>query len=221
MDRGACNKHNARRQRTEFSQRSWTSIVEPVVSQLLAFFPVVTLLVLVPGGNNLLVLRTAAEVGTHAARAATAGTSTGIVAWSLAVALGVGGLVVALPGGLDTLRLLGSAAMIAMGLWAMFPRPSDGAAIRSSSGFLAGLGVCLTNPRTPLTAISLLPQFALPGAGVTSTLALGVEWAAVAGAWNLVCVLLAHGRLHGTRGRSVARAGGLVVCGIGVVGLLV
>jgi threonine/homoserine/homoserine lactone efflux protein len=191
-----------------------------VVTQLLAFLPVVTLLVLVPGGNNLLVLRTAAEVGTDAARAATAGTSTGIAAWSVAVALGVGGLVAGLPGGLGTLRVLGSAAMIAMGLWAMLPRRTTQARARSSSGFLAGLAVCLTNPRTPLTAVSLLPQYALPGAGLTSTIALGAEWAAVAAAWNLLCLGLARGRLDGSRGRMLPRAGGAIVCGVGVLGLL-
>jgi threonine/homoserine/homoserine lactone efflux protein len=194
--------------------------VVPVVNQLLAFLPVVTLLVLVPGGNNLLVLRTAAEVGTDAARAATAGTSTGIAAWSVAVALGVGGLVAGLPGGLGTLRVLGSVAMIAMGLWAMLPRRTTSAPARSSAGFLAGLAVCLTNPRTPLTAVSLLPQYALPGAGLTSTLALGAEWAVVAAAWNLLCLVLTRGRLGGSRGRWLARTGGLVVCGVGVLGLL-
>ncbi|WP_165821056.1 LysE family translocator [Nocardioides gansuensis] len=192
-----------------------------MVSQLVAFLPVVTLLVLVPGGNNLLVLRTAVEIGTDAARAATAGTSAGIAAWSVAVALGVGGLVAGLPGGLDTLRILGSVAMIAMGLWAMLPRHSTPAEAPPSSGFLTGLAVCVTNPRTPLTAVSLLPQFSLPEAGVLSTLALGVEWAAVAGAWNLLCLSLARGRLDGARGRTLARIGGLIVCGVGVLGLLV
>jgi threonine/homoserine/homoserine lactone efflux protein len=195
-------------------------MVACVVSQLVAFLPVVTLLVLVPGGNNLLVLRTAAEIGTDAARAATAGTSAGIAAWSVAVALGAGGLVAGLPGGLDTLRVLGSVAMIAMGLWAILSRRSTPADAPSSSGFLAGLAVCLTNPRTPLTAISLLPQFSLPEAGIMSTIALGAEWAAIAGAWNLLCLSLAHGRLNGARGRTLARIGGLVVCGVGALGLL-
>lgn len=191
-----------------------------MLTQLVAFLPVVLLLVLVPGGNNLHVLRTATEACPAAARSATAGTSTGIAAWSLAVALGVGGLVTGLRGGLDTLRVVGSAAMVAMGLWALFPRRTTKKSRLSSSGFLSGLAVCVTNPRTPLTAVSLLPQFALAEAGVTSTLALGLEWAALAGLWNLLCLQLARGRLDGRRGRILARTGGLVVCGIGVAGLV-
>lgn len=194
--------------------------MEHVLTQLLSFAPVVLLLVLVPGANNLHVLRTAAEVNDEAARAATAGTSAGIAAWSLAVALGVGSLVSDIPGGLDTLRVLGSGAMVAMGLWALVPRRTTRTIALTSSGFVSGLAVCITNPRTPLTAVSLLPQFALADASAVSTLALGLEWAAVAGLWNLACLRVASGRIDGARGRLITRLGGLTVCGIGVVGLV-
>ena len=93
-----------------------------VLTQLALFLPVVVLLVLVPGANNLHVLRTAVEAGTRAACLATVGTSTGIAAWSVAVALGLGGVVAALPGGLGTLQVAGSLAMVAMGLWALAPK---------------------------------------------------------------------------------------------------
>ena len=69
-------------------------------------------------------------------------------------------------------------------------------------------------------AVSLLPQFALTEATGLSTVALGLEWAAVAGAWNLMCLALARGRIDGRSGAVVARLGGVLVCGMGVAGLV-
>ena len=94
-----------------------------VLDQLLAFVPVIAILGLVPGTNNLLVLRTAAEVGAGPAGSVALGASAGIVAWSAAAGLGVGGLVVAVPGGLHTIGVAGSLAMVGVGLWALVPRP--------------------------------------------------------------------------------------------------
>ncbi len=190
-----------------------------VLSQILSFLPVVTMLCLVPGANNLLVLRTAAEVGAGAAGVTALGASAGIVAWSAAVALGVGGLVASVPGGLETVGVAGSLAMVAMGLWAFVPRRTAPVAERSSRGFATGLAVCLANPRTPLMAVSLLPQYAVAEATLTSTIALGTLWATVAMVWNLLCVTATRGRLTGTRGRIVQRAGGLLIAGLGVAGL--
>ncbi|NUR82175.1 MAG: LysE family transporter [Dermatophilaceae bacterium] len=56
----------------------------------------------------------------------------------------------------------------------------------------------LANPRCPVTAASVLPQFVAPGSpAAMTTLALGALWTLVAGAWNVVGVQLAH------RGHSV------------------
>jgi threonine/homoserine/homoserine lactone efflux protein len=189
-----------------------------VLDQLLAFLPVVALLCLVPGANNLLVWRTATEAGAGAAGATALGASVGIVAWSAAAAFGLGGLVTAVPGGLRTVGLAGSLAMVGMGLWALVPRattPTD----RPTRGFSTGIAVCLANPRTPVMAVSLLPQYAVADAAAASTVALGAIWAAVALAWNLVCVGVTRGRLTGSRGVVVQRCGGLVVAGVGAAGL--
>ncbi len=190
-----------------------------MLDQLLAFVPVITLLGLVPGTNNLLVLRTAADRGGGAARSVALGASAGIVAWSAAAGLGVGGLVAAVPGGLHTVGVAGSLAMVAVGLWALVPRPARPAAGRPSQGFATGLGVCLANPRTPVMAVSLLPQYAVADAAATSTLVLGVVWAVIALVWNGVWVAAGRNRRLGSRGSLVQRAGGLLVAGIGGLGL--
>ena len=190
-----------------------------MLDQLLAFVPVIALLGLVPGTNNLLVLRTATDLGAGAAGSVALGASAGILAWSAAAGLGVGGLVVAVPGGLHTVGVAGSLAMVAMGVWALVPHRARAAAGRPSQGFATGLGVCLANPRTPVLALSLLPQYAVADAAATSTLVLGLAWAGVALLWNGVWVAASRNRLVGSRGRVVQGAGGLLVAGIGAFGL--
>ena len=187
-----------------------------MVTQLLAFVPVITVLCMVPGSNNLLVWRTAAEVGAGTAAGTAAGASAGIVVWSTGTAFGLAGLLAAVPGGLRTVALVGSLSMVGSGLWALAPRRTT-APPRRSRGFGTGLAVCLANPRTPLFAVSLLPQYAVAGAAATSTVALGVTWATVALVWNLLCVAALRRRRGG--GRVVQRAGGVVVVGLGALGV--
>jgi threonine/homoserine/homoserine lactone efflux protein len=191
-----------------------------VVEQLVAFLPALVVITVVPGLNNVLVLRTAVASGPRAGAATAAGASAGIVAWSLAAAFGVGALVVGLPGGLDGVRMVGAILMLVLGIWGLVhhrPRPAP----EAGKGFAAGLAVCLGNPRTPVGALSLLPQYAVADAVTTSTLLLGVTWAVAAGMWNLICIgAVARGRLGQSGSRTVQRLGALAVIGVGAWGLL-
>ena len=193
-----------------------------MLSNLLTFVPVITLLCLVPGANNLLVWRTAAELGTGPAVATALGASTGIVSWSAGTALGLGGLVASMPGGLRTVALVGSVTMVGTGVWALYPRSRAQDQTQDqggSRGFTTGLAVCIANPRTPLLAVSLLPQYAVGGAAATSIVLLGTVWAMVALLWNVLCVLATRGRLTAGRGRAVQVAGGVLVAGLGALGV--
>ena len=67
------------------------------MESLIAFLPVVTVLVLVPGANNLVVIRETIAAGPRGGRLATAGTSLGILVWAVAVAAGLGVLLQANP----------------------------------------------------------------------------------------------------------------------------
>jgi threonine/homoserine/homoserine lactone efflux protein len=191
-------------------------VLEPVV----AFLPALVVTTVVPGLNNVLVLRTAVASGPRAGAATAAGASAGIVAWSLAAAFGVGALVLTLPGGLDGVRGAGASLMLALGLWGLVPARS-GRAPEAGRGFATGLAVCLANPRTPVGALSLLPQYAVADAVTTSTVVLGVTWAVAAGMWNLLCIgAAARGRLGQSGSRTVQRLGALALIGLGVWGLL-
>ena len=86
------------------------------MKSLIAFLPVVTVLVLVPGANNLVVIRETIAAGPRGGRLATAGTSLGILVWALAVAAGLGVLLQANPHVWVALQLVGGAALVGLGL---------------------------------------------------------------------------------------------------------
>jgi threonine/homoserine/homoserine lactone efflux protein len=194
-----------------------------VIDAVLAFLPALVVTTVVPGLNNILVLRTAAESGPAAAAATAAGASVGIVAWATAAALGVGGLVLAIPGGLDGVQVGGAVLMLGIGLWGLLPhRPRRPEPVAGDHGFATGLVVCLGNPRTPVGALAMLPQYAVAGAATSSTVVLGLVWAGVAVLWNLLCVgAVARGGLARGGSRVLQRAGAVALVGLGVLGLAV
>ena len=179
------------------------------MKSLITFLPVVTVLVLVPGANNLVVIRETIAAGPRGGRLATAGTSLGILLWALAVAAGLGVLLQANPRVWVALQLMGGAALVGLGLQSVLRSRTAGtrAADRrpGAGSFGPGLLTALVNPRAGIVAVSLLPQFVGPGQDpAATTLVLGVAWAAVAGAWNLVGVQLVDRSrtwLAGRRGR--------------------
>ena len=165
------------------------------MESLIAFLPVVTVLVLVPGANNLVVIRETIAAGPRGGRLATAGTSLGILVWALAVAAGLGVLLQANPRVWVALQLVGGAALVGLGVQSVLrsgTARSRAADRRPGAGsFVPALLTALLNPRAGIVAVSLLPQFVGPGQDpAATTVALGLAWASVAGAWNLVGVQL-------------------------------
>lgn len=187
---------------------------------LAAFLPVAATLVLVPGVNNLVVLRETVAHGRAGGFAAIGGTSIGILAWSAAVALGLGAVAVDHPQAFTWVQVVGAGLLVASGLRGGVrvvhqPRtvarqacseqpahPAQPAEPAQPDGrrrsFRSAAVTSLANPRCPVTAVSVLPQFVAPGsAAAMTTIALGALWTLVAGVWNVVGVLLAD------RGRGV------------------
>ncbi|MGO4600220.1 LysE family translocator [Terrabacter sp. 2RAF25] len=218
-------------------------------SALLAFLPVAVTLVLVPGVNNLVVLRETVTHGRPGGYAAVAGTSVGILAWSAAVALGLGALATQHPQAFTWAQVVGAALLVSNGLWSGLrvlrqPSPSlrsrehsvqlqpsgrgggRGRSVLSVGGrasFRSAAVTSLANPRCPVTAASVLPQFVAPGsAAAMTTLALGALWTVVAGLWNLVGVQLAHrGRGLLSRPRAKRAIEGVSAAALVAVGLSV
>ena len=105
-------------------------------------------------------------------------------------------------------------------------RPGEPAAAGADRGaYLAGLATNLGNPKAGVFAVSLIPQFILPGGHVfASGVLLGVTWAVTSASWYLVFVwVVDRGRsfvsrpsvttwLHGITGTV------LLMLGVAVVG---
>lgn len=135
-------------------------------SSLLAFVPVAALLTITPGTDTMLVLRTAGLGGARPATLAALGIALGCLVWGLAVALGLGALLVASPQAFDWLRIAGAVYLgwIGIGLIIRPHQAGQTASVMSGTAFRRGLLTNLLNPKVGVFYLTLLPQF-LPRGG--------------------------------------------------------
>ena len=128
---------------------------------LIAFVPVAALLTITPGTDTMLVLRTAGLGGARPAALAALGIALGCMVWGLAVALGLGALLVASPIAFDWLRMAGAAYLAWLGAGLIFRPHHPGRALAetSATAFRRGLLTNLLNPKVGVFYLTLLPQF--------------------------------------------------------------
>ncbi len=158
----------------------------------LAAFAVVTGLVsLMPGPQMVFVMTQAAWRGPRAGAAALAGLQLGNATWFVLAGLGLGTLALAWPGAFTALTAIGALYLAWLGFQALkdsgrhadaqpageLPRRSTGHALRDS------LAVALSNPKSLVYVLALLPQFVDPQQPVAPQLAL---LAAIAIALDLI-----------------------------------
>jgi len=189
---------------------------------LLTFVITTWLLAMLPGVGQALMLRQTLIHGRAVAWATIAGTSAGLVLWSLAAAGGLSAVLLANDAAYTILRLAGGFFLAFVGVRSLLAAPPPVAEPTSDEerpglrqAFAAGLATNLGNPKAGVFALSLLPQF-IPatGAAFLTTVGLGLVWAVVTGAWYLVFVWLVR------RSRSLIAAPGAqrtVQRGTGVV----
>lgn len=176
------------------------------------------LLVVTPGLDMALVLRTLAVEGPRQALAAAAGVVAGVLAWGLIVALGLGALL-ALSGTLYTiLQYAGAAYLLWLGLCMVRAAlksgaPSDAASpalpsapSRSGNWFMKGLLTNLLNPKMGVFYVSFLPQFVPAGASVLGfSLLLAALHATLGMAWFALLILGSRPLQHWFAQGAVAR----------------
>lgn len=143
----------------------------------LAAFAVVTGLVsLMPGPQMVFVMTQAAWRGPRAGAAALAGLQLGNATWFLMAGLGLGALAAAAPGAFTLLTAAGALYLAWLGFQAwrhagaepgeQAPRRATRHALRDS------LAVALSNPKSLVYVLALLPQFVDPELAVAPQLAL-------------------------------------------------
>ena len=152
------------------------------LSAVLAFSIAAALLTLTPGLDTALVLRTAAVEGPRRAMLAGAGVSTGVLAWGLMAALGLGAVLAVSETAYALLRIAGALYLLWLGFGMLraalsAERAQKLAAAASARGasstsgrgwFWRGLLTNLLNPKVGVFYVSFLPQFAAEGVPVVA-----------------------------------------------------
>ena len=161
-----------------------------MTSTLLAFIPVALLLTLIPGADTALVTRNALALGMPGARWTILGILTGCLIHATASALGLSAILATSARAYETVKLVGAAYLVWIGVQGIRNAQNDGAPDSPSRGghpFTQGFLTNILNPKVALFYLTFLPQFIPAGAPVlrTSLLlamihnALGFAWLSI------------------------------------------
>ncbi|MDQ6649233.1 MAG: LysE family translocator [Actinomycetota bacterium] len=203
---------------------------------LLTFAAAASLLVVLPGPDSLLVLRSILLRGRRVAAVTSAGILTGLAVWVGAAALGLSALLRASTLGYTALRVAGAVYLVCLGVQALRSsrRPAGPAAEPLAGqpvptgrtgvlgvGYWAGLVTNLLNPKVGVFFVTFLPGFVPSGAPVgTTSLLFGAVFVAEGALYFVVLVVLAErvARVlqRATVRRRLDRLTGLVLIGFGI-----
>ena len=139
----------------------------PSLATLAAFSLAAIVLTLTPGPDMTLFLGQTVANGRGAGFASMAGASTGIVAHSLAAAIGLSALIAASPEAFEVLKWVGAAYLTFLAYDVLrngSGLTGDGATKSGSlkKAYLKGLMINLLNPKIILFFVTFLPQFVSP-----------------------------------------------------------
>jgi threonine/homoserine/homoserine lactone efflux protein len=134
-----------------------------------SFLAVAALAVVVPGPDTFVVLRTSLAEGARAGSWAAAGSAAGNLVWGAASVLGVAALLHASATAFSTLKLVGAAYLLVLGLQALRAAvrgdtlapegATEGREHSSAAAFRRGLASDLLNVKVGLFWTALVPQF--------------------------------------------------------------
>lgn len=188
---------------------------------LIAFTFAAALLVIAPGPDTALVLRTAMFEGARRAMLVGLGIAAGCMTWGLVVAVGLGALIAASELAYTLLKWIGAAYLVFLGLTMIFARDKAAAVAtvpRPRSGWIAlrrGYLTNLLNPKVGAFYVSFLPQFIPEGVDILAmTLALAAIQAVLGLVWFALVVTALKPVMHVLGGPAVKRWIDRVVGGV-------
>jgi threonine/homoserine/homoserine lactone efflux protein len=199
--------------------------------RLLAFAAMSFLLIVIPGPSVLFVVGRALAQGRRAALTTVVGSTLGAYVLVVVVALGVGSVVERSILVFTTLKLIGAAYLVYLGVKAWRQRGSLHAALTgdgpkqqgSLRTFWEGFAVGVANPKTIMFFAAVLPQFVDRGQGhvMGQMLLLGLVFSVIALAsdsvWGLVAATTRSWFAGSPQRLSVVGGvGGLTMIGLGV-----
>jgi threonine/homoserine/homoserine lactone efflux protein len=134
-----------------------------------AFMGVAAFILITPGPDTALVTKNALIYGRRAGLATSFGVAAGLLVWTIASALGIAAVVHASATAYETLKLIGAAYLVWLGIQALRTAGRHAAAreqaqqgarrLDARRGFRQGLISNLANPKIAVLFTSLLPQF--------------------------------------------------------------
>jgi threonine/homoserine/homoserine lactone efflux protein len=145
-----------------------------VLLTVLAFVGAATLIVLLPGPDTLVVVRSILRGGRRQGILTALGNLCGLSLWVAAAALGLAAMLEASEVGYAALRIAGACYLVFLGVQAWRSRgrvdqPGEGHAGVLGTGFRAGILTNLFNPKVGVFFVTFLPGFVPDGASVLWT----------------------------------------------------
>ena len=141
---------------------------------VLAFVGAAVLIVLLPGPDTLVVVRSILRGGRRQGTLTALGNLCGLTLWVLAAALGLAAMLEASEVGYAVLRIVGACYLVLLGVQAWRSRgqvgtPDGGRPGVLGTGFRAGILTNLFNPKVGVFFVTFLPGFVPDGASVLGT----------------------------------------------------
>jgi len=201
----------------------------PSTSNLLAFSLVALIIIIIPGPSVLFSVGRALAWGKRAAIISVVGNAVGVGIQIVAVALGLGALVLTLPPVFLAMKVVGATIVLFLGIQAIIHRHDHlrsavlGGQPKKRRLFVESIGVGITNPKTIVFFVATLPAFVTVGDGtvLTQMLVLGVVFLAIGvtsdAVWALGAGFARDWFAASPRRLSGIRAGGgVALSGLGV-----
>ncbi len=137
----------------------------------ISFSAAAALIVLLPGPDTLVTVRTLLRDGRLRAAQTVAGIICGLLIWVSAAALGLSAILRASQVGYDVLRIVGAVYLVWLGIQSLRARASKddvegGRGSLLGTGFVAGLATDLLNPKVGVFFVTFLPGFVPHGYSV-------------------------------------------------------
>jgi threonine/homoserine/homoserine lactone efflux protein len=199
------------------------------MGNLLAFALAAFILIIIPGPSVLFVVSRALAYGRRTALLTVLGGALGSFVSAVAIAIGVGVLIQAWSMAYTVLKFLGAGYLIYLGIRAIRHRKQLWEAMEQQTApvsgrrtVVEGFLVSVTNPKSMVFFVAVLPQFVAPAAGAVSLqmIIFGAIFALIALASDTIWGLVA-GAVRGWFARSRRRleliggASGLTMIGLG------
>jgi len=201
----------------------------PSAANLLAFSLVALIIIVIPGPSVLFSVGRALAWGKKAAIISVVGNAVGVGIQILAVALGLGALVLALPPVFVAMKVVGATIVLFLGIQAIIHRHDHlrnvalGGPPRKRRLFLESIGVGITNPKTIVFFVATLPAFVSVSQGsvLTQMVVLGAVFLVIGvtsdGVWALGAGFARDWfAASPTRLSGIRAGGGAALSGLGV-----